>query len=669
MTDVQTLALAGNPNCGKTTLFNKLTGAHQHVGNWAGVTVERWEGVVRGSSARLIDLPGLYSLAAFTLEEQVTREFLLDGPYDAVINLLDGMSLERGLYLTLQLCELGCPMVVGIGMMDEVHAQGGTIDCGALAHILGVPVVPVAARSGEGVSLLAKTARAGARAGQPPRYGAAAEAAIAAVACVIAEHIRRSERLRFYAVGLLENMQLADSLGLTKTQRRHIDRIRSEFEQRCGTDAAAFLAQARYHAVDSIVRQTAVHAAKRPHTWSDRLDTLALNRFLAFPIFAAVVSMMFIICFGSLGLAMKRAAERFFIQAADFLRRVLPEFGASDFWVGIAADGVAGGVGSVLTFLPQVALIFLCLTVLEECGYLARAAFLMDYFLRRIGLTGKSFIPLLMGFGCTTSAVMAARTLSSGQERRMTILLTPYLPCSARLPIYALLTGVFFPSHQGVALAMLYLLGIAAACAVGAWLRTGPYKTCSAPYLMEFPPYRVPSLRNVLYSTISKCGDFLRKAGTLIFLLSVLIWLMQHIDLCFQWTGDASQSMFAAIGNALAPLFQPLGFGNGEAAIALLAGLVSKEAVVSSLGVACAGAHSFETALTELFTPLSAASFLTFCALYAPCVSALATMRRELHSIKTTVIAALSQTLVAYGAALAVYQIGLLCQKVLSNFP
>lgn len=666
---MQTLALAGNPNCGKTTLFNKLTGAHQHVGNWAGVTVERREGIVRGSSARLVDLPGLYSLEAFTLEEQVTREFLLDGSYDAVMNLLDGTSLERGLYLTLQLCELGCPMAVGIGMMDEVRALGGAIDCGVLARILGVPVVPVAARSGEGVGLLAEAARAGARAGLPPRYGAAAEAAIAAAACVISEHIRRPEQLRFYAVGLLENMKLADSLGLTKIQRRHIDRIRSEFEQRCGMDAAAFLAQARYDAVDSIVRQAAGHAAKRPHTWSDRFDALALNRFLAFPIFAAVVSMMFTICFGSMGLAMKRAAEQFFIQAADFLRRALPELGVSSFWIGLAADGVVGGVGSVLAFLPQVALIFLCLTILEECGYLARAAFLMDYFLRRIGLTGKSFIPLLMGFGCTTSAVMAARTLGSDRDRRMTILLTPYLSCSARLPIYVLLTGVFFPSHQGAAVAMLYLLGIAAACAVGFWLRTGPYRTYSAPYLMELPPYRVPSLRNVLHSTFSKCGDFLRKAGTLIFLLSVLIWMMQHINLHLLWTADASQSIFTAVGNALAPLFRPLGFGNGKAAVALLAGLVSKEAVVSSLGVACAGAHSFETALTELFTPLSAASFLTFCALYAPCVSALATMRRELHSIKTTVIAAVSQILVAYGAALAVYQIGLLCQRVLSSFP
>ena len=666
---MQTPALAGNPNCGKTTLFNKLTGAHQHVGNWAGVTVERREGIVRGSSARLVDLPGLYSLAAFTLEEQVTREFLLDGSYDAVINLLDGTSLERGLYLTLQLCELGCPMAVGIGMMDEVRALGGAIDCDVLAHILGVPVVPVAARSGEGVGLLAEAARAGAAGRPAPAHRVGRRGGGRAGGRAISEHIRRPEQLRFYAVGLLENMKLADSLGLTKIQRRHIDRIRSEFEQRCGVDAAAFLAQARYDAVDAIVRQAAGHAAKRPHTWSDRFDTLALNRFLAFPIFAAVVSMIFTICFGGMGLAMKRAAEQFFVQAADFLRRALPELGVSSFWIGLAADGVVGGVGSVLAFLPQVALIFLCLTILEECGYLARAAFLMDYFLRRIGLTGKSFIPLLMGFGCTTSAVMAARTLGSDRDRRMTILLTPYLSCSARLPIYVLLTGVFFPSHQGVAVAMLYLLGIAAACAVGFWLRTGPYRTCSAPYLLELPPYRVPSLRNVWHSTFSKCGDFLRKAGTLIFLLSVLIWMMQHINLHLLWTADASQSIFTAVGNALAPLFRPLGFGNGKAAVALLAGLVSKEAVVSSLGVACAGAHSFETALTELFTPLSAASFLTFCALYAPCVSALATMRRELHSIKTTVIAAVSQILVAYGAALAVYQIGLLCQRVLSSFP
>lgn len=662
---MQTLALAGNPNCGKTTLFNKLTGSNQHVGNWAGVTVERREGTVRGGAARLIDLPGIYSLAAFTLEERVTRAFLLDGMYDAAINLLDGTSLERGLYLTLQLCELGCPMVVGIGMMDEVRALGGAVDCDALAHILGVPVIPIAARSGEGVGRLAEMACAQARAGLAPRYGAAAEAAIASVACVIAEHVRRPERLRFYAVGLLEEARFVDLLDLAEPQRRHIARIRSDFEQRCGMDAAAFLAKARYEVVDSIIRQTVRRAAPQMHTWSDRIDALVLNRFLAFPILAAVVSAIFALCFSSAGLAMKRAAELFFIQAADFLRRTLPSLGVSKFLAGVATDGVVGGVGSVLTFLPQVALIFLCLTVLEECGYLARAAFLMDYPLRKIGLTGKSFIPLLMGFGCTTSAVMAARTLGSDRDRRMTILLTPYLSCSARLPIYALLAGVFFPAYQGLAVALLYLLGIAAVCAVGAYLRVGPYKARGASYLMEFPPYRVPSLQNVLRNTMSKCGDFLRKAGTLIFLLSILIWMIQHVDLHFQWTEDTSQSLFAAVGGALAPLFRPLGFGSEEAAVALLAGLVSKEAVVSSLGVACAGGQSLEMTLTKLFTPLSAASFLTFCALYAPCISALASMRRELHSTKTAVIAAVSQTLVAYGAALAVYQIGLLCQRFL----
>ncbi|WP_418706632.1 nucleoside recognition domain-containing protein, partial [Anaerotruncus massiliensis (ex Liu et al. 2021)] len=399
-------------------------------------------------------------------------------------------------------------------------------------------------------------------------------------------------------------------------------------------------------------------------TLTDRIDGAVLHRKLAFPIFLAAMAGMFGVCFGGPGLALKGWMERLLAGLSAGLSGWLPALGVSPPVSDLLVGGVLGGVGSVLTFLPQVALIFLCLTLLEECGYLSRAAFLMDLPLRRLGLTGKSFIPMLMGFGCTTPAVMAARTLGGERDRRLTILLTPYLPCSARFPIYALFAGVFFPRRQGLAVAALYLAGIAAMAAVGWFLRKGPFRGREAPFLMEFPPYRAPSLRNVLRNTGEKCGDFLRKAGTLIFAMSVLIWLLQHVDGGLRFTADPAASLFARAGGALAPLFSPLGFGFREAAVALLAGLVSKEAVVSTLGVSLAGEGPLAAALAARFSPLSAAAFLVFCALYAPCVSALATMRRELHSTWRALAAALLQTAVAYAAALAVFQLGTLAQNL-----
>lgn len=665
---MRTVALAGNPNCGKTTLFNQLTGQSQHVGNWAGVTVERREGRIEaaGERAVLVDLPGIYSLAAYTLEERVAREFLLGGQADAAVNILDGTSLERGLYLTLQLCELGTPMAVAVGMMDEVRAAGGGVDAARMEKLLGVPVVPVAARKGERVEELAAAALGRARVPPPPRYGEPLDGAIAEAARAVEGAVREPGRLRFYAAGLLEDPDaFKDRLRLTARQRWELRRIRASLERETGEDTASLIAGARYRLIERILRE-AVKTPPRPAggTLTDRIDGAVLHRKLAFPIFLAAMAGMFGVCFGGPGLALKGWMERLLAGLSAGLSGWLPALGVSPPVSDLLVGGVLGGVGSVLTFLPQVALIFLCLTLLEECGYLSRAAFLMDLPLRRLGLTGKSFIPMLMGFGCTTPAVMAARTLGGERDRRLTILLTPYLPCSARFPIYALFAGVFFPRRQGLAVAALYLAGIAAMAAVGWFLRKGPFRGREAPFLMEFPPYRAPSLRNVLRNTGEKCGDFLRKAGTLIFAMSVLIWLLQHVDGGLRFTANPAASLFARAGGALAPLFSPLGFGFREAAVALLAGLVSKEAVVSTLGVSLAGEGPLAAALAARFSPLSAAAFLVFCALYAPCVSALATMRRELHSTWRALAAALLQTAVAYAAALAVFQLGTLAQNL-----
>ncbi|MEM1485745.1 ferrous iron transport protein B [Oscillospiraceae bacterium PP1C4] len=661
---MKTIALAGNPNCGKTTLFNRLTGANQHVGNWAGVTVERKEGFLSDRQARLVDLPGIYSLATYTLEERVARDFLLSGDADAVINLLDGTSIERGLYFTLQLCELGIHTVVAVGMMDEVRAGGGAIDCARLGELLGVPVTPIVARTGENTDTLLDTALDSRGAVPNLRYRLRLENAITQVSGIICDSVQCGERLRFYAIRLLEeDNSIPELLHLKPAQLELILKAREKLEADSGgMDTLTVVADERYRLIGDLLRQT-VKPVQKNMKITDQIDAVALHKFWAFPIFLAVMGLMFTASFGSVGMALKKTMEWDLMQISRLMREGMMGMHVIQPVIDLVVSGILGGVGCVLTFLPQIALVFLFLTLLEECGYLARAAFLMDLPLRRLGLTGKSFIPMLMGFGCTTPAVMAARTLENERDRRMTILLTPYLSCSARFPIYALFAGTFFPRQQGIAVLLLYLLGILVAAANGVFLKKGPFRGPDTPFLMEFPPYRLPSLRNVLRNTWERCKDFLQKAGTLIFLMSVGIWLLQHFNVRLQFTADVEKSIFSLVGGWLAPVFKPLGFGCAEAAIALLAGLVSKEAVVSTLGVVCrAGGSSalLSSALSNLFTPLSAASFMVFSALYMPCISAFATMRRELHATKTAVYAVTVQTLIAYGTAMGVCQLGLL---------
>lgn len=584
------IALVGNPNCGKTTLFNRLTGEHAHVGNWPGVTVERREGVLRDRSARLVDLPGLYSMSVFSPEEGLSRDFLKTKKTDCILNLLDARALRRSLSLTCQLLSLKIPVVVALGMVEEAEREGIHPDFGALSKALGVPVV-----------------------------------------------------------------NAADTQALLKTLRGARGR-KNGFQTPWAVEMEP---EERYRHIEAILKKAAPTYSKKRNTQS-RMDRVVLHRALALPVFGMVMALLFWVCFGPPGQALQGTAQR----GLDFFGYALEDmfvcWGISPFLKELLLSGVLGGVGTVLCFLPQLALLFLGLAVLEECGYLARAAFLMDAPLRRLGLSGKAFVPLLTGFGCTTTALMTTRTLYRARERRLTILLMPFCSCGAKFPIYALFAGAFFPRYQGIAIAGCYLLGILAGVCY-AWFLGELLPGESAPFLLELPRYHIPSLETVLRSAFEKCGDFIRKAGTILFLLSIAMWLLEHIALFPMGVTAGEGSLLYRLGDAAASMFAPLGFGFREGAVALLAGAASKEAVVSAFGVLCGGGpQGLNAALQGLFTPLSAVSFLVFSTLYAPCVSALAAMKRELGSATAMLRAVGVQTAIAYLTALGVYQIGTL---------
>lgn len=670
----QRILLVGNPNCGKTTLFNRLTGQNQHVGNWAGVTVERREAPLKWSPAlSLTDLPGIYSLAAYTPEETVTRDVLYAGG-QPVLNILDGRSLERGLYLTLQLVELGCPLVVAVGMLDETRARGIVPDHARLARYLGVPVLSISARTGEGFDdLRLQIADIHKWHAGSLLYGAVFEHAIADCTHAFRQDgaFNASLPARFLSIQALQG-DLPTALKPAALEK--LIGIREELETNAQTDSVTFCAAQRYGKIDSILSGTNrfhskpdVPTGKSSPARQEKgelLDKIILNRFLAYPLFAFVLWALFSLCFGAPGQFSRQALESALSNFRTCLDALFRLWAVAPPLSGLLLDGVLSGLGGVLTFLPQVCLLFLGLTMLEECGYLSRAAFLMDRPLKLLGLTGKSFIPLLMGFGCTTPAVMASRTLENSRDRHMTVLLTPFFSCGAKFSVYALFAGIFFPRHEALAVAVLYGVGILGAALYGLLLREGTFRGGRSPLLMELAPYRLPNLRNVVRNTLEKSMDFLRKAGTVIFLITILIWFMQHFDLSLRYLpASGPQSIFQRLGNLLAPVFAPLGFGFAQAAVALIAGAAAKEAIVASLYVACAPL-ALPAALTQLFSPLAAASFLVFCVLYAPCVSALAAMGRELGSIRRALLAAAAQTLFAYFCAMAVYQIGLLLQRL-----
>lgn len=677
------LALVGNPNSGKTTLFNAMTGSRESVGNWPGVTVEKKEGKLRayGHEMTLVDLPGIYSLSPYSMEEVVARNFIIKEKPDAIINIVDGTNLERNLYLTVQLMELERPMILALNMMDEVEKSGDRIDARTLAQELGIPVVPISARTGEGVpELLRQCELIVELVHEQLHHPMCIEpddvfdddthAAHHKIGEIISEQAERAGLPRHWAeIKVLEGDTLVyDALQLDETQKKLLEDILRRY---AGEDtrfnSEIRVADSRYRFISQVVskalQRKQEQGGKGP---SERIDRILTNRFLALPIFLLIMLLIFTITFSTVGQWLSGQVGMLVNGAlAPLLRGWLTNIGTSGWLVSLICDGVIGGVGGVLEFLPQIALLFLCLSLLEDSGYLSRTAFIMDKPLRRFGLSGKSFIPMLMGFGCTVPATMGARTMENEQHRRMTILLLPFMSCSAKLPVYGLIAGAFFAQYRGLVVFSLYALGILMGIVTGLVFKRTLFHGQEAPFVMEMPPYRWPMLRNTLQHVGERVWHFLEKAGTILLVMSILLWFLQSFDASLRMVENANESMLGLLGGFLAPAFQPLGFGVWQAAVALLAGFVAKEAVVSSLSLfygfsALTEQTAIRETLSATFTPLAAYSFLTFVLLYVPCMAAVTTMRRELGSNKWTAFMVAYQIAIAYIAALVVYQLGLL---------
>lgn len=669
------IALTGNPNAGKTTLFNLYTGSNQYVGNWAGVTVEKKEGSFfqGGDKITLVDLPGIYSLSPYSMEEIITRNVLVQERPDVLIDILDGSNIERNLYLAVQLMELSVPLVLAVNMMDEVEAKGDKLDCDKLSQLLGVPVIPITARKGENTDTLLETALELARSapydprtpvGQV-RYDNATSEALWEVYAILWEQKKLRELpLWFYAAKLLEgDHKAAEDLKLEAATLERIEQAAKAYESTTPYgDRETMLADARYREITAICNKAMTKGSREGSlTLSDKIDLVVTNRVLALPIFLLIMAAMFAATFGSLGSALSEGVEYLLSDVLGGWVSGLLEAASAPGWThGLLVDAIIGGVGGVLTFLPQILILFTCLSILEDSGYMARAAFIMDRLLHKIGLTGKSFIPMLMGFGCTTPAVMAARTMESERDRRLTIMITPFMSCGAKLPIYALFAGTFFAAHQGLVVFSMYIIGMLVAILSGLLLKNTLFRGEVAPFIMELPPYRLPSPSALARHVWEKGKGFLIKAGTTIFSMSVLIWLLQNFSWSLRLVEDNSQSIFASIGRGIAPLFQPLGFGSWQASVSVLAGLVAKETVVSSMMVLYGASSQAELSslLSGLFTPLSALSFMVFCLLYMPCISAFVSIKREMNSAKWAVGTALFGTGIAYLVSMLIYQLG-----------
>ena len=708
-----TIALAGNPNSGKTTLFNALTGSNQYVGNWAGVTVERKEAMfdIGEDHATLVDLPGVYSLSPYSIEENITRHFIAQHQPDVVLNIVDATNLERNLYLTLQLMELERPVVVALNLMDELERRGETIDCKKLSQELGAPVVPISAKKHQGFDDMFQAihdqAHSPTLAYPSRRYEPSTRDALREIVEALGgfsahsafdedEHFsHRDARERdddhnahsshrhiggyddegdldyapptlWVALKLLEGDELLkETAQLSDAQRKRIRAAVDAYVARGqavhpGIDSLTLVVDARYRRIDEILQNAGFKRKEREISRSDKIDHIVTHKYLAFPIFFAVMGLMFAITFGPIGTFLTGLTESLVGLIGEWAGAGLTAVAAPEWVCSLVQDGVIAGVGGVLVFLPQILLIFLFMSVLEDSGYMARAAFITDRLLRRFGLSGRSFIPMLMGFGCTTTAIVAARGVENERDRRMTILLTPFMSCGARLPVYALFTAAFFPGHKALVVLSLYALGMVMMIICGVILRKTAFREGDSPFLMELPPYRMPHAKSVLRRLWDRAKDFLTRAGTLIFAMSVLIWFMQSFSPTLHWVTDSAESIFGRLGSIIAPVFAPMGFGQWEKGVALLSGLVAKEAIVSTLQVlySVGSAAELTTAIAAHFTPLSAYAFLVFILLYTPCVAALAAAKRELHSTKYVLLTIAIQLCAAYGVSALIYQIG-----------
>ena len=665
--ELLTFALAGNQNCGKTTLFNQLTGSNQHVGNFPGVTVDRKDGAIRGHENTLVtDLPGIYSMSPYSSEELVTRQFLLDEKPKGIINIVDATNIQRNLYLTMQLMELDVPMVLALNMMDEVRENGGSIRVNEMEQLLGIPVVPISAVKGEGIEELVDhaihVARHQERPGRqdfcdPTQHGGAVHRCLHAIMHLIEDHAKQvGIPLRFAASKLAEGDQnVLEQLRLEKNEKEMLEHIICQMEEERGLDRAAAMADMRFQFIEDVCRGTVVRPREsKGHARSQRLDKFLTGKYTAIPAFVGIMGLVFWLTFGVIGAWLADMLDLGIGALTDLVDRALTAYGLNPVVHSLVIDGIFQGVGSVLSFLPVIVTLFFFLSILEDSGYMARVAFVMDKLLRKIGLSGRSIVPMLIGFGCTVPGVMATRTLPSDRDRKMTILLTPFMSCSAKVPIYAFFSAAFFPEHGTLVMIALYFGGIVAGILMALLLRGTAFRGEPVPFVMELPNYRFPGARNVAQLLWEKAKDFLTRAFTVIFVATIVIWFLQTFDARLNVVTDSKDSLLAALAGLIAPVFKPLGFGNWQISTALITGFMAKESVVSTLTILLGG-----RSLTAFLTPLTAVGLLVFILLYTPCIAAISSVRRELgRSWAWGVV--LGQCAVAWVLSLLVRTVGLL---------
>ncbi|MGN0620783.1 MAG: ferrous iron transport protein B [Porcipelethomonas sp.] len=670
--EILTYALAGNQNCGKTTLFNRLTGSNQHVGNFPGVTVDRKDGVIKGRSNTLItDLPGIYSMSPYSSEEIVTRNFLLEDKPKGIINIVDASNIERNLYLTMQLLELDIPMVVALNMMDEVRENGGSIMINEMESMLGVPVVPISAAKNEGITELTDHAIHVAKYQECPGRndfcskddeGSAVHRGIHGIMYLIEDHAKASGiPIRFAASKLAEGDKLIlEALNLSSNEKEMVEHIILQMEEERGMDRAAAIADMRFRFIQKVCNASVVkpHESKE-HARSRKIDKILTGKFTAIPAFIAIMGIVFWLTFNVIGSALSQLLDTGISRITNMTESILESANVNIVLRSLVIDGVFNGVGSVLSFLPVIVTLFFFLSMLEDSGYMARVAFVMDKLLRKIGLSGRSIVPMLIGFGCTVPGVMASRTLSSERDRKMTILLTPFMSCSAKLPIYAFFTAAFFPGHGALVMIGLYFTGIFSGILTALMLKGTLFKGEPVPFVMELPNYRMPGIKNVCQLLWEKAKDFLERAFTVIFIATIIIWFLQTFDFQFNVVSDSKNSILASIAGIIAPVFCPLGFGDWRISTSLISGFMAKESVVSTLAVLMGSTEI----ITETINTLGAAALLVFCLLYTPCIAAVASIKRELGG-KWAFAVVTGQCIIAWIAAFIVHSAGMLIEKI-----
>ena len=663
--EILTFALVGNQNCGKTTLFNQLTGSNQHVGNFPGVTVDRKEGMIKGyPDTRVTDLPGVYSLSPYSSEEIVTRQFVFDEKPKGIINIVDATNIERNLYLTMQLMELDIPMVLALNMMDEVRENGGSIRINQLESMLGIPVIPISAIKNQGVDELIEhavhVARYQERPGRqdfcdPEDHGGSVHRCLHGIMHLIEDHAENAGiPVRFAAAKVAEgDAEMEKSLHLEQNETEMIEHIVSQMEEERGIDRAAAIADMRFDFIQRICRQTVVKPAEsKERIRSRRIDAVLTGKYTAIPTFILIMGAVFFLTFNVIGAVLQNLLEKGIDYLTAQMDQLLTAWSVNPVLHSLVIDGIFKGVGSVLSFLPIIVVLFLFLSLLEDSGYMARVAFVMDKPLRKIGLSGRSIVPMLVGFGCTVPGIMASRTLPSERDRKMTILLTPFMSCSAKLPIYAFFATAFFPKYKALVMVGLYVVGILIGILVALIIRKTLFKGEAVPFVMELPNYRMPALKNVLQLLWEKAKDFLQRAFTVIFVATIVIWFLQSFDLHFNLTADSQNSILAVVAGLIAPVFAPLGFGDWRISTALISGFMAKESVVSTLSVLTGSMD----VIHKILTPASALSLLIFCLLYTPCVAAVSSVKRELGS-KWALVVVVGQCVVAWIMAALAYAI------------